>query len=315
MHPALSVILFTTASGAGYGLLALTGLGFATGIVPRAPGFGALSLGLALTLVTAGLLSSTVHLGHPERAWRAVSQWRTSWLSREGVAAILTYVPACLLGIVWIALEQTNAAAAILALLCVVLASLTVYCTAMIYAALKPVRQWHNQWVVPNYLALALMTGALWLNALLSLWGTPSTVVTIATVLSILAAAWLKERYWASIDATRLSSSPATAVGLAGRGKVRALDFPHTEDNYLLKEMGFKVARRHALKLRRIALSTGFAAPLVLLLVGAVMPSIVSMLAALIAAAAAMAGVLIERWLFFAEARHTVTLYYGAAEV
>jgi len=37
--------------------------------------------------------------------------------------------------------------------------------------------------------------------------------------------------------------------------------------------------------------------------------------AAVLAALAAMAGVLVERWLFFAEARHTVTLYYGATEV
>ena len=29
-------------------------------------------------------------------------------------------------------------------------------------------------------------------------------------------------------------------------------------------------------------------------------------------ALAASAGVLVERWLFFAEARHTVMLYYGA---
>ena len=32
---------------------------------------------------------------------------------------------------------------------------------------------------------------------------------------------------------------------------------------------------------------------------------------AVLAAASALLGVLIERWLFFAEARHTVTLYYG----
>ena len=49
---------------------------------------------IALVLITAGLLSSTAHLGRPERAWRAFSQWRTSWLSREGVAAVFTYVPA-----------------------------------------------------------------------------------------------------------------------------------------------------------------------------------------------------------------------------
>ena len=94
MHPALSVILFTTASGAGYGLLALLGL---FGAQRRAVGGAAVRLGRVrgvAGLVTVGLLSSTLHLGHPERAWRAFSQWRSSWLSREGVLAVFTFLPA-----------------------------------------------------------------------------------------------------------------------------------------------------------------------------------------------------------------------------
>jgi DMSO reductase anchor subunit len=314
MHPALSVIVFTTASGAGYGLLALTGLGFALGLVPQAPGFGVLSLGLALALITGGLVSSTAHLGQPMRSWRAVTQWRTSWLSREGAMALATYVPAGLFGLLWVVSGRTGTEAAILGLICVAMAAVTVYCTAMIYAALKTVHQWHNQWVAPNYLALAVMTGAVWLNALLRLWGTPSAVVAIVAVVSIPAAAWFKERYWAFIDSNKAPSNPQSATGLTGR-KVRTLDFPHTEENYLLKEMGFKVARKHALKLRRMTLSVAFAAPLVLLLIAAVMPDAVATAAAVLAALATMAGVLVERWLFFAEARHTVTLYYGATEV
>ncbi|MCA8929188.1 MAG: dimethyl sulfoxide reductase anchor subunit, partial [Alphaproteobacteria bacterium] len=94
MHPAVSIIFFTTASGAGYGLLALMGLFGAIGLLPADPWVGGFGLVLALVLVTAGLASSTYHLGHPERAWRALSQWKTSWLSREGVMAILTYLPA-----------------------------------------------------------------------------------------------------------------------------------------------------------------------------------------------------------------------------
>src|SRR5436190_21342228 len=98
MNPAYSVILFTTASGAGYGLLALLGLvGFNHGPASSFI-FGLVALVIALGLITVGLLSSTFHLGHPERAWRAFSQWRSSWLSREGVAAVLTYVPAVLFG-------------------------------------------------------------------------------------------------------------------------------------------------------------------------------------------------------------------------
>src|SRR5688500_12203486 len=102
MHPAYSVILFTTASGAGFGLLIGLAAGVVLGLVPQSASFGVVGLGLALVLITAGLLASMLHLGRPERAWRAMSQWRTSWLSREGLAAIATYVPAGVLGFGWV---------------------------------------------------------------------------------------------------------------------------------------------------------------------------------------------------------------------
>ena len=108
MHPAFSVIFFTTATGAGYGLLALLGPLAALGLVPTTRWFGAVSLGISLTLITAGLLSSTLHLTHPERAWRAFSQWRSSWLSREGVMSVATYVPAGIFALGWVVLGQTD---------------------------------------------------------------------------------------------------------------------------------------------------------------------------------------------------------------
>src|SRR3546814_1133677 len=95
MHPALSVIFFTTLSGAGYGLLAWLGVSIALlnlrGQVPSAlVGVQLAALLLGLVLSTIGLLISLGHLGQPLRAWRAFSQWRTSWLSREGVVSIPT---------------------------------------------------------------------------------------------------------------------------------------------------------------------------------------------------------------------------------
>ena len=91
------------------------------------------------------------------------------------------------------------------------------------------------------------------------------------------------------------------------------LDPPHTGSNYLMKEMGFQIARKHALKLRRVALSLGFALPLLLTLAAALFSGPLAGLASLLAVISALAGILVERWLFFAEAKHSVTLYYGAA--
>src|SRR5271154_7205492 len=107
MHPAFSIIFFTSASGAGYGLLALLGILAPLGILPPDPILGFVAMAAALGAISAGLVSSAAHLGHPERALRAFSQWRSSWLSREGVASIITYVPAGLFGIGWVFLGST----------------------------------------------------------------------------------------------------------------------------------------------------------------------------------------------------------------
>src|SRR5438045_9709795 len=108
MHPAFSVVFFTTATGAGYGLLALLGVLGGFQIIPPDFWLGFIGMGLALGLIAAGLLSSTGHLGRPERAWRAFSQWRSSWLSREGVASVITFIPAGLFGIGWVLLGRAG---------------------------------------------------------------------------------------------------------------------------------------------------------------------------------------------------------------
>lgn len=157
------------------------------------------------------------------------------------------------------------------------------------------------------------MTGALWLNALLQLWGQPSVVVAATAAAAIPLAAWLKERFWRFVDTTAARPTPATALGLPG-GTVRALDLPHTGENYLLREMGFAIARKHAVKLRRATLGAGFVLPLLLTLAAALLPTPLAAPATILALASAMAGVILERWLFFAEAKHSVMLYYGALE-
>jgi DMSO reductase anchor subunit len=312
MNPAFSIVFFTSASGAGYGLLFWLGLLGPAGVLPADPGFGMIALVVALGLVTAGLLSSTAHLSHPERAWRAFSQWRSSWLSREGALAVLTYPPALMFGIGWIAFRPTGGVMAVLGLLTAFLAASTVHATAMIYASLKPIRQWHDAWVVPGYLALGGMTGALWLDALLRLWGAPRPGATLLAAGLVVIAAGIKEGYWRSVAGTGAGSTPESATGLGGFGKVRPFEAPHTESNYLLKEMGFRIARRHARRLRLIARVAAFGAPLILVLLGLLVSGTPATATAVLAAVTASLGVLVERWLFFAEAKHTVTLYYRA---
>ena len=313
MNPAYSIIFFTAASGAGYGLLAAAGAYAALGLMPADRLLGLFVFCPALALVTAGLLSSTAHLGRPERAWRAFSQWRTSWLSREGVAALATYLAVALFATGWLLGGTTGGLAGAAGLLTAALAIATIVATGMIYASLKPIAAWCNGWTLPVYLALAAMTGLLWLSPLARLAGRQLPGVDGTAFLAVLAAWAVKEGYWRHVARHPGTSTSETATGLGWLGRVRLLDAPHTESNYLLREMGFRVARRHAARLRLLARGLAFALPLLATLVVLAGPGLgVGAALGLLAAASATAGVLVERWLFFAEARHTVTLYYGA---
>ncbi|MDX1379649.1 MAG: DmsC/YnfH family molybdoenzyme membrane anchor subunit [Xanthomonadales bacterium] len=313
MDPAYSVILFTASSGAGYGLLVWLALARLSGAWEASPALSITAGGVALALVTVGLLSSTFHLGHPERAWRAVTQWRSSWLSREGVLALLTY-PAALLflaGWLWNPLAGTamDLAAAATALLSLA----TVYSTGMIYASLKTIPRWHHPLVPVIYLALALASGGLLFAVGLSLSGAAAQPALLL-LLAVLLLAWaLKDVYWRVVDRRKPRSDTGTATGLGHLGEVRQLESPHTSENYLLKEMGYQVARRHADRLRHYARALGLVLPALLLLFALRQDGLEQTALLALAVLSGLAGVLVERWLFFAEARHLVTLYYGRA--
>ncbi|UCI07488.1 dimethyl sulfoxide reductase anchor subunit family protein [Mesorhizobium sp. B1-1-8] len=310
MHPAFSVVFFTTAIGAGYGLLALLGVLGGLGFVQPDFWLGFIGMGLALGLVAAGLLSSTGHLGRPKRAWRAFSQWRSSWLSREGVASVATFIPAGLFGIGWVLLGRSGGWVAIAGLLAAIGAVITVCTTGMIYASLKPIAQWHSRYTLPAYLIFSGMSGSVLLNALLQALGVGSTVVLIVSVLATLVGWGWKLATWRYNDRLEIATTANTATGLAG-GVVRSIEWPHTEENYLLKEMGFRIARKHSAKLRRVTQGLAFALPALLLAVSLALPWPFKAVLAALAAIVQLAGMLVERWLFFAEAKHTVTLYYG----
>lgn len=314
MHPALSVIFFTTASGAGYGLLAWAALAAMTGAMPARALLVAVLV--ALALVTAGLASSFLHLGKPMRAWRAFSQWRTSWLSREGLASAVTYLPALALAAALLpgALDGTGTGVAVFAwpgrvagVLSIIGALVTLACTAMIYASLKPIPAWAHRSVPPVYLVFALSGGALLLAGIAALHGIAVAMPALAVLAVLAVVPWpLKWRYWRDIDTTPLSVTRGDAVGLPAR-KVARFEGPTTEANYITREMGFVLARKHARTLRIVAVLLFTVVPLACVAV-AWIAGVQWLLAA--AAASAIAGAFVERWLFFAQARHMVTLYY-----
>lgn len=308
MHPAFSVIFFTVSSGAGFGLFALLYLADLFGLGGGLAGEQKLVAGvLALILVGAGLSSSVFHLANPKNAWRAFSRYRTSWLSREGVFA-MAFFPFALvyLGLTWLEMPALEALRLLAGALGTVLAWITIFSTGMIYGCLKTIRQWHSPLVPANYLALGHFTGAL-LLLVVAAQGNVALGGYVALVMALLvAAAALKAIYYFWIANPGTGSTIQTATGFT-RGKVRLLDTGHTHGTFLTEEFGFRIARKFSLALKAFVFVAGFVVPGLLLAMagtaGAVMYA---------AALLALLGMVAERWLFFAEARHVVNLYHGA---
>jgi DMSO reductase anchor subunit len=303
MNPAYSVILFTTASGAGYGLLALLAMAGAGHGRASTPAFAFTSLFIALALITVGLLSSTLHLGRPERAWRAFSQWRSSWLSREGVAAILTYPIALAFGLCWSGVIDAPMFIAPLAYATAIMSWITVFCTAKIYSTLKTIRAWRQPLTIPVYLVFSGATGAVLLTAIANAFGRFVPFQSILAFAAILVLVVLKFIYWRRLDKDPRTHTMAAATGL-GAG-VRQWEVPHTSTNFIMKEMGYVVARRHAYKLRMLCLA------LLDISFGLMVFSSKAPWLSYIAVPVILLAAWVERWLFFAEAEHVVGLFYG----
>jgi len=289
MHPANSVIAFTTLSGIGFGLLFWLGLGF-----PSSDGFwfNFIFFGIAYALSVGGLLASTFHLGHPERAIKAFTQWKTSWLSREAWAAVAALG---VMGIFALFLVFFGTRLTPIGWLGSILSLVVVFTTSMIYAQLKTVPRW-NMWLTSvKFLALSIAGGALLAGQTrYALW-----LLVIAGIVQLL--------YWNTGDRALKSSGSdlKTATGLGSIGEVRAFEPPHTGSNYLMREMIHVIGRKHSNKLRAISLVLMVILPIILLALP--FNHVFGVLAVL----SHIAGVFVSRWLFFAEAEHVVGLYYG----
>ncbi len=308
MHPALSVIFFTVTSGAGYGLFILLALAHVFGIGdPLTVGEFYTAGILSLVMITAGLLSSTFHLANPKNAWRAVMRFRTSWLSREGVFAIAFYPFAVLymLGFYINGLEL-GVPCILFALIGALIALITVFTTGMIYGSLKTIPQWSTSLTPANYILLGLASGATFFTAIRALAGSEVGTIAALAVALVAIAAIGKVIYYFWIG--RESITINTATGFT-RAVVRLLDTGHTCDTFLNREFGHTIDCAKVGLLRGVVYLLAFALPIILLAMIATQNGGSGL--ALLAAISIYLGTGVERWLFFAEAKHVVNLYHG----
>jgi DMSO reductase anchor subunit len=188
--------------------------------------------------------------------------------------------------------------------------------TAMIYASLKPIRQWHSAWTPINYLLLGHWSGAVLLLGLARVHAAHErSFGWIAGALGI-AAVIAKIGQWRAInagaaDAPTIERAIGVQEGVHPPGmtvaRARLFDVGHSHGTFLTNEFGFVLARRNAVALRVAALVAGFIVPAAWVASGAAGAPM-----AWFAAIVCLSGLLSERWLFFAEAQHTVRLYHGA---
>lgn len=308
MHPAFSVLVFTVMSGAGYGLITLMVLGHMSGVIPMTNSVLLSGGVLALVMITVGLLSSTLHLANPKNAWRSFSRFRTSWLSREAVFAVLFYPFTLIyLGGVWLQGGDVTIFVALCGVVAALLAMITLFCTSMIYASLKTIRQWNSSLTPVNYIALGLMSGSLLLAAIQGLVSGDVSAIQLQLSLGLLilgAVVKVIYLFWIGKPA---GSTINTATGFT-QASVRLLDQGHSSNGFLNNEFGYTVAANKLVRLRLLMLVLAFIIPFLLLLTA-------SNALMVIAALLVIAGLLVERWLFFAEARHVVRLFHGDQRV
>jgi sulfite dehydrogenase (quinone) subunit SoeC len=303
MRPAWSVILLTTLIGAGQGLFLVLGVTqFFVLLKTELVTAGALAV---LLLLAGGLAASFFHLGHPERAWRSAAMWRTSWLSREVIvlpafmAAVSAWGGARYLGLSGEAILALDVAAIVLALALFV-------CTGMIYACLRFLQEWHTPLTVVNYTALGCASG-LTLAAALAAWlrsPLARPYVAAALVAGLLAYA-LRLAALARNARLRPRSTLQSAIGVK-HPRIAQLAQGAMGGSFNTREFFHGRTRRTVRTVRWLFLALAFPLPALLLVYAAS--------AAGLAAAFALqfAGLLAERWYFFAEANHPQNLYYQA---
>lgn len=308
MNPPFSAIFLTTLIGAGQGVFLLL---FGTEVLmgeaslsTEAHYFLGVGSIVSFAFTGGGLLASFFHLGQPQRGWRAIAMWRTSWLSREVIVlplfmgGTLAYAVAH-----WWGLNATGIIGALTALACVAL----FVCTGMIYASIRFLQEWATPLTVVNYLLLGCASGAT-LVTVLAGWMVPDVVVFYAKVAIFLTLLGWLTRSASLLRNARLKpkSTLQSAIGIKHPrivqkaqgfmgGSFNTREFFHGRSPELLKSIkwGFLVL---AFPVPVLCVGAGISSASVFLLVMGFVFQYV--------------GLVAERWFFFAQANHPQNLYY-----
>ncbi len=308
MHPSKSIIFFTVISGTGYGIF----IGLLFNILFIEISYS-LNYKLFISLVSflmivLGLLSSTLHLGHPERAWRAFSQWKSSWLSREGLVSVITFFPMVLFYYFWI--NNINGYVFLLIILCI-FSLLTIFCTGQMYATLKTIPSWNNSLVTPIYIFNGITVGSLFVYSINFYFNYNIFLYEKFIIITIILNLLLKISYWILIR-QKSNTNIQTAVGIKSKN-ISFFEGPHTGKNYLTTEMINKSNNKKNNFLRLTFCILTFIIPLYMInqYSTLIADQFILKLSMIFVFILALVGMIIERYLFFIQSKHVVGFYYG----
>jgi DMSO reductase anchor subunit len=321
MHPAFSVIFLTTLIGVGQGLFLAIYTGEVYGTIKLLPeqshAFYTTGSVISLVFLAGGLAASFLHLGHPERAWRAASQWRTSWLSREVIVlpavmgAVFVYGLVHMLGlrlsIIGIDTPLRNDLSLLVGAGGTALAFLLYLCTGMIYACIKFLKEWATPLTVINYTLLGLGSGFL-LASVLAAVMTPELVPFYAGWAMVLVVASFITRGASLIRNARLKpqSNLKTAIGVRHSriqqrsqglmgGSFNTREFFHGAPDWIFRSIKW------------VFIVLVFIIPGLMLAISVGQVNVVLLGSAFVIQ---YLGLIAERWFFFAQANHPQNLYY-----
>jgi len=307
MNPAFSVVVFTTAAGAGQGLVVALAIALLAG-VPMTPSFVRASLLVAIFLLVAGLVSSFLHLGRPARAWRAAAMWRTSWLSREVIVLPAFIV---VVGLWWLAARDPGSTPArlVLPLAAIAGAALLWYCTAMIYACLRFIEEWAQPLTIVNFVLLGVSSGSVLASALAALAG-EERALTLAVWLALLVTlvAWpSRTAAWRRNATLRHRSTLQSATGIRS-ARLAQTSMGMSAGSFNTREFFHRASVSALGRIKGIAIVLAFALPA--LAMAGVAAGVLPGIACVVAFVVQVPGLIADRWLFFAQAKHPQNLYY-----
>jgi DMSO reductase anchor subunit len=315
MKPPVSVIFLTTLIGAGQGLfLALYvfevygALGFVDGNPEQMLWVG---IELVVALMILGLLASFFHLGHPMRAWRAIYQWRTSWLSREVIVLPLFVIAVLAWGISIDATDVSCRPAAIcldlaIGMVAAMLALLLYVCTAMIYVAIKCIKEWHSPLTVINYLLLGLSSGFTLSTALAGYFHSAMTLLYVKHSIILIVLAFVSSMFSFYRNKQIKENYKIQVIPGLNSSNIHRIEQNNKFDSKIVGRVFQYSSPKLILWIERIFLLAAFVLPCLLIFFSYQNDVKIGLFTACFIQ---YIGLMAERWLFFAQASHPQSAY------